>query len=202
MRRRGTARFLKALMASYVLYDLSFLRSLELGHDTFGGWGLFSRLSSFSGSVWRSSSPAISDDTVALGRLLQTSGRHGPLPGGLTSRSCGGRRRGVPVGGGDTVRGHLPEGTDISAIELTIRDGQRMVSVRTLTPGHVIGRGGGRRLTRCGLRTTSGSVSLICSSISSKPVARAPLRKHYKRPTRQRSSPVRRPSSPLRMSTR
>ncbi len=37
---------------------------------------------------------------------------------------------------------HVPDGTDISAIELTIPDGQWMVCVRTLTPGHVIGRRG------------------------------------------------------------
>lgn len=37
---------------------------------------------------------------------------------------------------------HVPDGTDISAIELTFPDGHWRVCVRTLTPGHVIGRRG------------------------------------------------------------
>jgi ribosomal protein S3 len=37
---------------------------------------------------------------------------------------------------------HVPDGTDISAIELTFPDDHWMVCVRTLTPGHVIGRRG------------------------------------------------------------
>lgn len=37
---------------------------------------------------------------------------------------------------------HVPNGTDISAIELTLPDGHWRVCVRTLTPGHVIGRRG------------------------------------------------------------
>lgn len=37
---------------------------------------------------------------------------------------------------------HLPDGKDISAIELTVPDGHWRVRVRTLTPGHVIGRRG------------------------------------------------------------
>ena len=36
----------------------------------------------------------------------------------------------------------VPEGTDISAIELTLPDAHWRVAVRTLTPGHVIGRRG------------------------------------------------------------
>jgi hypothetical protein len=40
MRRRGTARFVCALIVPYVIYEMSFLRSLEIGHNAFGGWGL------------------------------------------------------------------------------------------------------------------------------------------------------------------
>jgi ribosomal protein S3 len=37
---------------------------------------------------------------------------------------------------------HVPDGTDISAIELTLPGGHWRVCVRTQTPGHVIGRRG------------------------------------------------------------
>ena len=37
---------------------------------------------------------------------------------------------------------HVPDGTDISAIELTLPNGHWSVCVRTLTPGRVIGRRG------------------------------------------------------------
>lgn len=40
------------------------------------------------------------------------------------------------------VLDRVPEGTDISAIELTFPDAHWRVAVRTLTPGHVIGRRG------------------------------------------------------------
>ena len=40
MRRRGTARFVCALIVSYVIYETSFSRSLEAGHAALGGWGL------------------------------------------------------------------------------------------------------------------------------------------------------------------
>lgn len=42
----------------------------------------------------------------------------------------------------DVLLDHVPDGTDISAIELTLHDGHWRVCVRTLTPGHVIGRRG------------------------------------------------------------
>src|SRR3954447_3981848 len=37
---------------------------------------------------------------------------------------------------------HVPDGTDISAIDLTFPDGHWRVRVRTTTPGQVIGRRG------------------------------------------------------------
>jgi ribosomal protein S3 len=42
----------------------------------------------------------------------------------------------------EILQDHVPDGTDISAIELTFPGDHWMVCVRTLTPGHVIGRRG------------------------------------------------------------
>ncbi len=57
-------------MASYVLYDLSFSRSLELGHAAFGGWGLVAAVVLL-GFGMALVFTAIYDGPVALGRLLR-----------------------------------------------------------------------------------------------------------------------------------
>ena len=73
MRRRGTARFVCALIASYVIYELSFSRSLKAGHAALGGWGLVAAVVLL-GFGLALVFAAIYDGPVALGRLLK---RHG-----------------------------------------------------------------------------------------------------------------------------
>jgi hypothetical protein len=70
VRRRGTARFVFALIVSYVLFDVSFSRSLELGHAALGGWGLVAAVVSL-GFGMALVFTAIYDGPVVLGRLLR-----------------------------------------------------------------------------------------------------------------------------------
>jgi hypothetical protein len=70
VRRRGTARFVLALMASYVFYERSFSRSLELGHAALGGWGLVAAVVLL-GFGMALVFTAIYDGPAALGRLLR-----------------------------------------------------------------------------------------------------------------------------------
>ena len=59
-----------ALMASYVVYELSFSRSLELGHAAFGGWGLVAAVVLL-GFGMALVFTAIYDGPIALGRLIR-----------------------------------------------------------------------------------------------------------------------------------
>lgn len=58
-----------ALVVSYVIYDLSFSRSIEVGHAAFGGWGLVVAVVLLGFGIALVFT-AIYDGPVALGRLV------------------------------------------------------------------------------------------------------------------------------------
>jgi hypothetical protein len=70
MRRRGTTRFVCALIVSYVIYEVSFLRSLEVGHDALGGLGLMAAVVLLGFGIALVFT-AIYDGPVGLRRLLK-----------------------------------------------------------------------------------------------------------------------------------
>ena len=57
-------------MASYVVYELSFSRSVELGHAAFGGWGLVAAVVLL-GLALAFVFTAVNHGPIALGRLLR-----------------------------------------------------------------------------------------------------------------------------------
>ena len=69
MRRRGTARFVISLVVSYVIYDLSFSKSIEVGHAALGGWGLVAAVVLLGFGIALVFT-AIYDGPVALARLV------------------------------------------------------------------------------------------------------------------------------------
>lgn len=70
MRRRGTARFVFALIVSYVIYELSFSKSIAVGHAVLGGWGLLAAVALL-GFGMALVFTAVYDGPVALGRVLK-----------------------------------------------------------------------------------------------------------------------------------
>ena len=59
-----------ALVVSFVIYDLSFSKSLEVGHAILGGWGLVAAVVLLGFGIALVFT-AIYDGPVALGRLLR-----------------------------------------------------------------------------------------------------------------------------------
>lgn len=65
-----TARFVIAFVVCYVIYDLTFSRSLEVGHAVLGGWGLVLAVGVLGFGIALVFT-AIYDGPVALGRLFK-----------------------------------------------------------------------------------------------------------------------------------
>jgi hypothetical protein len=74
VRRRGTARFVLAIVASFVIYDLGFSRVMEVGYAALGGWGLVTAVCVL-GFGMALLFTAIYDGPVALGRMFTGHGR-------------------------------------------------------------------------------------------------------------------------------
>lgn len=70
MRRRGTARFVLALVVAFAVHELSFSRAMEVGHAAFGGWGLVAAVLTLGFGIGVLFT-AIYDGPLALGRLLK-----------------------------------------------------------------------------------------------------------------------------------
>ena len=69
VRRRGTGRFVLAIVVSFAVYDRGFAPALKLGHDTLGGVGLLAAVIVL-GFGLALLFTAIYDGPVAVGRLL------------------------------------------------------------------------------------------------------------------------------------
>ena len=80
VRRRGTARFVLALVVSFAVYELTFSRAMEVGHATFGGWGLAAAVLILGFGIALLFT-AIYDGPRALGRLLKRHEHTAPVHG-------------------------------------------------------------------------------------------------------------------------